>query len=99
MRRLVTMFVLSALILAMPMSVMADPPIRPHELTAAQYQQLVQLENQPDHAAVQELHASYASEREINLEATRAWDDALTYAYNIGYPMSILIILIAAAPL
>lgn len=86
-------------ILAVPMLAMAEPPSRPHELTAAQFEQLVQLENQPQHAAVQQLHASYASEREINMEATRAWDDALTYAYNVGYPLGILIVLIAAAPL
>jgi hypothetical protein len=91
--------VLAAVILSMPMSAMADPPTRPHELTATQYQQLIRLESQPQHVAVQELHASYASEREINLEATRAWDDALTYAYNIGFPTGILILLIAAAPL
>jgi len=86
-------------ILVVPMSAMAKPPARPHELTTTQFQQLVQLENLPQHAAVQKLHASYASEREINMEATRAWDDALTYAYNVGYPLGILIVLIAAAPL
>lgn len=82
-----------------PVAAQAVPPPRPVPLTPAQYQRLKQVEQQPSHAMVRNLRASYSSDRERNLEFNRASDDFWTAAHTGGFPIGLLIILIAAAPL
>ena len=98
-RSLLALTIVMMVLVAAPTADSADPPLRPLELTSAQFDYLRQLETQPEHAAVLDLHASYKSEREKSLDATRLSDDIFTVAYTGGFPATILILLIAAAPL
>ena len=82
-----------------PMTSWADPPARPAGLTVPQFKHLQTLQTQPEHATVLELKASYQSEREKNLEMTRLSDDIFTVAWTGGFPLIIILLLIAAAPL
>jgi len=77
----------------------ASPPTRPAGLTTAQFNALQQIESQPQHAIVLDIHASYKSERERSLDLTRASDDFWTAVYQGGFPGAIAAILICAAPL
>lgn len=85
--------------LAMPVMVRSAPPPRPAPLTTAQFNRLRQVEERPPHLAVRGTRASYSSQREREMELTRASDDFWTLAYNGGFPATILAILICAAPL
>ncbi|GMU23954.1 MAG: hypothetical protein AMXMBFR13_40310 [Phycisphaerae bacterium] len=77
----------------------AAPPARPAPINAAQFEHVLRLEAQPQHVAILDVRASYESERERNLEFTRASDDFWTLAWNGGFPGTILALLICAAPL
>ena len=99
MRCLIPLVIVTTLVWLAPLAALADPPPRPLALTEAQYNHLRQLEVQPEHATILDVHATYQSERERSLEATRLSDDILTVAYTGGFPATILILLIAAAPL
>ncbi len=99
MRHLTGLLIVTVTLSALPAAVIAAPPTRPQALTPAQFEGLQQLESQPDHAPVLDLHASYKSEREKNLELTRLSDDIWTVVYTGGFPAALLIVLIAAAPL
>jgi len=88
-------------LLALSADAVAAPPPRPLALTASQFDALRQLETQPDHAALLDTHASFQgeSDRLESLEATRLSDDIFTVAWTGGFPATILVLLIAAAPL
>lgn len=91
---------LSAIVLTLfAGTALAATPGRPAALTPAQYRALVHIEQQPEHAAVLDVQATYTSERDRSMEATRLSDDFWTVAYDAGLPGSILIVLICAAPL
>jgi len=99
----------SVMLLAMPAAILAEagstrgttaaPPSRPAGLTLVQFDSLRQLEAQPSHAAVLNVHATYASDRERHLDFIRASDDFWTAVYQTGFPGTIAAILICAAPL
>lgn len=80
-------------------TVLAGPPSRPLTLTAAQFEGLCDLQTQPEHATVLDVHATYKSEREQHLDAVRLSDDVFSAVWHGGVPGTILAILIAAAPL
>ena len=86
-------------VLGMPLALRADPPGRPKPLTPAQYRCLAQLERQPEHAAVQDVQATYTSSKKFDKAFTRASDDFWTLAYQLGLPATILTMLIAAGAL
>ena len=86
-------------LLAVPATVSAAPPSRPLALTPAQFDHLQQLETEPAHAAVLDVHATYQSEREQNLDRTRLANDTTTGATLGGIPTAIILVLICAAPL
>lgn len=73
----------------------ADPPGRPLALTPAQFDALSELEARPQNTAIQDMHASYKSEREQRMDTQRLADDALTATWSIGMPATILILVIA----
>ena len=98
-RNLLGLVIVLLSILAIPSMTSAEPPGRPLDLTTAQFDHLQQLEAQPDHAAIVDMHAAYKSEREKSLDATRLSDDFWTVAMNGGFPATIVILLICAAPL
>ena len=77
----------------------ADPPPRPLDVTDSQFEYLRQLETQPEHSVVLDIHAAYKSEREEMQEWTLLGNDILAAAYNIGFPATVLLLMIAAAPL
>ena len=77
----------------------AGPPRRPLEVTDRQLEYLRQLESRPEHSAVLNIHAAYKSEQEKRAEWTLLGDDILTGAYTIGFPATVVILLMAAAPL
>jgi hypothetical protein len=77
----------------------AAPPGRPLPLTHAQYTALSQLEQEPQHAAVRLVHATYQSEHEQQMERTRMVNDATTLATFAGYIGAIATLLILGAPL
>jgi len=99
MRSAIILLALTAMVLVCGSIASAAPPPRPLQLTPAQFDQLCQLETQAEHVAVLDVRASYTSEREAKLEATRLADDVSTAAYQFGWPGTILLILICAAPL
>jgi len=75
------------------------PPSRPHALTDAQFEALVRLENQPQHADARDVRASYTTEHEARMDATRWANNIATAGYHAGFAGAILTILIMAAPL
>lgn len=100
MRRIVTTMLLTLSInLSASSALLAGPPASPEPLTVEQFNHLRELESSPEHQPVQELHASFQSEREEKLEQTRLTDDILTGTYIFGMPLGIALVLIAAAPL
>jgi len=86
-------------VLILPASISANPPARPSPLTPEQFNHILKLEAQPEHAAVLDVHATFKSDREKEMEFTRASDDFWTLVYQGGFPTVILIMLIVAAPL
>lgn len=100
MRSYITLGLISAILMVMP-AVASDPalPGRPLTLTADQFDRVCQIEAQPEHTAVQDVHATYMSERELSLELTRLSDDILTGAYSIGFPTVVVILLFTASVL
>lgn len=78
---------------------LAKPPGRPLRLTAQQYAALRSLEQEPEHASVRLVHATYQSEHEQQMERKRMVDDATTLATFAGYIGALTTILILAAPL
>lgn len=97
-KRTILACVMTAVLIG-PMGAMANPPARPKPLTAAQFQYLTQLEQQPEHLAVREVQATYTSEENRTQELTKLSDGILTVAFQGGVPATILAILICAAPL
>lgn len=79
--------------------VLAAGPGRPLELTPDQFTQLEQLQAEPAHGSLMDLHASYSSEREERIEADRIANDISTGAMQAAWPVILTIVLIAAAPL
>ena len=77
----------------------AAPPGRPLAMTSTQFQALRQVEQQPEHAAVRQVHATYQSERERHLEEQRTVDDITSGATFAGWIGALVTILICAAPL
>lgn len=74
-------------------------PARPCALTQAQFEALSRLESQPQHSAILDTRASYTSEHEARMDATRFANNFFTGSYYVGFPAAILGLLIAAAPL
>jgi hypothetical protein len=99
MRRALVLSLALACLLATPVMVRAAAPARPLGVTPSQFAQLRQIENQPENLAVLDVHASYKSEHEKQLELTRASDDFWTVFYTGGLPTLTIVLLIAAAPL
>jgi len=98
-RSLIALLIVTIAFLAAPLAAYAGPPARPLALTPAQFDALGELENQPQHVAVLDVHATFKSEREKSLDATRLSDDIFTVAWTGGVPAAVIICLIAAAPL
>src|SRR5438045_674174 len=70
------------------------PPSRPLAITPAQFQALRQIETEPQNAAVRQVHATYQSEHEREMERVKTIDDATsaaTFAGMIGAIVTILI--------
>ena len=83
-----------SMLLAFPLTTTAgDPPARPLPLTPDQYDRLSELQAQPEHVATLDVHATYKTEREKSLEATRLSDDVFTVLYTGGFPFLILLLL------
>jgi hypothetical protein len=79
--------------------VLAAGPDRPLELTPEQFAQLQQIQAEPAHEALMDLHASYSSEREERVEADRLANDVSSGAMLAAWPVALTWLLIAAAPL
>jgi hypothetical protein len=77
----------------------APPPSRPLPLTRGQFAAVCQVEQQPEHVAIRQIHATYQSEQQRRWEKTRCINDATTFATFAGYIGAIATILICAAPL
>jgi hypothetical protein len=99
MRRVIASILIAAILLAVPTAVSAAPPPRPLDVTPSQFNELQKLEADPQHVAVLDVHASYKSEHEKQLEATLLSNDILTVVFSGGYPTLVLVLLIMAAPL
>lgn len=99
MRQLTALILTLTILMAVPASVSAAPPSRPRALTPSQFNELQNLQADQEHAAVVDIHASFKSEHEQQLERTRMADDISTGVMLIGYPTLIICLLIAAAPL
>lgn len=99
MRRALLVFAGLVAVVGGPLTVSAGPPARPLGLTPEQFAQIRGLEAQPEHAVVLDLHATYKSEREQHLDFNRASDDFWSGVYQVGFPGTVLAILICAAPL
>ena len=99
MRCAILILALTATVLVTGSAVQASPPARPLQLTTAQFDRLCHIESQTEHTVILDVRASYTSEREAKLETTRLADDISTAAYQFGWPGTILLILILAAPL
>jgi hypothetical protein len=85
--------------LAFGAAAMADPPGRPKGLTPAQHRQLVQLEQQPQHVAVQGVQATYTKDAKFDKAFTRISDDVWTVVFDVGVPTTIIILLFASSAL
>lgn len=99
MRRPTALILIATSLLAVPTAISAAPPSRPLAVTAAQFDELQRLQTDPEHSSVLDLHASFKSEHEQQIERTRLADDISTSVMLIGYPTLIICLLIAAAPL
>lgn len=98
MRSSLMLMVLVAAILAAPVVSVAAPPAKPLPVTAKQFEQLRQIEAQPEHAAILKVQATFTSDREKQQEANLIANDILTVAWSGGWPTTLLIIAICAAP-
>lgn len=89
------------LVLAMAFgaTALADPPARPRRLTPAQCRQLAQLEQQPQHSAVQSVQATYTKDAKFDKNFTRISDDVWTIVFDVGVPTAIIVVLVAASAL
>ncbi|HOW70950.1 MAG TPA: hypothetical protein PKY77_10145 [Phycisphaerae bacterium] len=99
MRSSLMLTVLAAVVFAAPLVSVAAPPAKPLPVTAKQFDQLRQIQAQPQHAAVVNVQATFTSDREKQLEANLIANDILTVAWNAGWPTTLLIVTICAAPL
>ena len=99
MRRLMALMLTLAILGTIPTAASATPPARPLTVTSAQFGELQQTQAAPEHVAVLDVHASFKSEHEKQLEKTRMADDISSGVMLIGYPTLIICLLIAAAPL
>ncbi len=72
---------------------------RPLELTPEQYAELQQIQAEPEHVVIEDVHASYSSEREERIEADRIANDISTGFMQATGPVAIAIMLLLAAPL
>jgi hypothetical protein len=73
----------------------APPPARPLPLTPLQFQAMREIENQPQNAAVRQVHATYQSEHQREMERIEFINDATsaaTFAGMIGAIAAILCI-------
>lgn len=95
MRCLLTWTLVASMLLAFPLTTVADdPPARPLPLTPSQYDGLTELQAQPEHVATLDIHATYKTEREKSLEATRLSDDIFTVLYTAGFPFLVLALVV-----
>jgi len=99
MRRLMALILMVSILTAIPTAASAAPPSRPLAVTPAQFGELQTTQTAPEHVAVLDVHASFKSEHEKQLEKTRMADDISTGVMLIGYPTLIVCLLICAAPL
>ncbi len=99
MRRLMALILILAVLTAIPTAASAAPPARPLAVTPAQFGELQKAQTATEHVAVLDVHASFKSEHEKQLEKTRMADDISSGVVLIGYPTLIICLLIAAAPL
>ena len=100
MRNALVYSVLIIVILTISATVYAGPPpSKPLEVTDTQFEYLCLLETQPEHSAILDVHAEYKSEHEKRMDVTIFVNDVLTAAYNIGFPATVVALMIAAAPL
>lgn len=99
MRCVTILFVLVVTVLVVGNVASAAPPTRPLQLTSTQFDRICQIETQAEHTAILDVHASYTSEREAQMDKTRLVDDISTAAYQFGWPGAILMILLISAPL
>jgi hypothetical protein len=102
MRRTLTISALIAALAIAPQAALAakdDPPGRPLQFTSAQFQRLQQLQDQPVHAEMLNVHASYKTKREMEEDLVRFSDDFWTVATYGGAAGMVLTFLIAGAPL
>ena len=97
--RLATVLLALTLVINSSTVVWAAPPSRPCALTPTQFDALRQMETQPEHDAILDVHATYKSERERSLDFTTASDDFWTIVYQAGFPGALAAVLICAAPL
>lgn len=74
-------------------------PGRPLAMTASQFQALQRFESAPEHQAVRDVRATYASEQERRAEANVIANDISTAATQAGWPTALAILLLVAAPL
>ena len=104
MRSNLMLVVLAATILAAHMASFAaepaksSPPTKPVPVTAQQFDQLRQLEAQPQHAAMLAVQATFTSDREKQQEVNVIANDILTVAWSGGWPTTLLIVAICAGP-
>ncbi len=99
MRRLMALMLILAVLTAIPTAASAAPPARPLAVTSSQFGELQKTQAAPEHVAVLDVHASFKSEHEKQLERTRMADDISSGVMLIGYPTLIICLLFAAAPL
>jgi hypothetical protein len=99
MRRMIALALVATFVLAVPAALSAAPPPRPLAITSTQFEELQRLQNDSEHVSVADIHASYKTEHELQIERTRLADDISTSVMLIGYPTLIIVLLIAAAPL
>lgn len=99
MRRTIVWIIIVSVMASLPLPATAAPPSRPLNVTSTQFDELQRLESAPEHSAVLEVHASYKTDHEKQIDMTRRADDVASGVMVIGYPTLIMILLIAAAPL
>ncbi len=102
MRRIMTTAALITALVVGPQEALAaksNPPSCPLDFTSTQFRCLKQLQDQPTHTAVLNVHASYKTQREMEEDLTRFSDDFWTLGTYGGAAGLVLTFLICGAPL
>ena len=92
-------FVTLAAMICFTPAAYAAPPACPLAVTQAQFDELRQIESQPQHAMMLEVRATYTTDREKQLEDNLIANDITTAATQFGWPSALAAILICGAPL